>query len=112
MRVGQEIIPNQGFLERRAHEGIACPRPRQNLEVHPEKAQINDERDDDEADGTCGEMTNENIDIWVLLRVENVPEVNENSYTDGDNTKDSIHFGAPCTSHKGTRCKQPTPPFQ
>jgi hypothetical protein len=56
MRLEQELIALQRFLECRAHEMVASPRMRQDLEVNPEKREIDERRQDDETKNTGEEV--------------------------------------------------------
>jgi hypothetical protein len=64
LRIEQELVSSQSFLERRAHERVAWSGVLQNLEVDPEEGQVDHERENDETDSSIQEVT-----VKVGLRV-------------------------------------------
>jgi hypothetical protein len=64
LRIEQQLITLQGFLESRRHEGIAWSRVDENLEVDPEEDEVQDERKDDQSQRSVRKVTIEVCLSW------------------------------------------------
>ena len=48
----------------------------------------------------------------ALLDIEDVPEVNNDSNTNGNNGQDTVNLGGPREGHKGPTREKPDPPIE
>ncbi len=98
-------------------------------EMNPKERQIDDEGYDDKPDSSGKEVFRE-----VILRkeydqplfevntrgthhgvsltiVEDIPEIDKHSASNGGNGEDSVDFGSPRASHEDSSSDQPSPPL-
>ena len=128
MTVHQQFIANQGFLKRGRHESVTAAGVSEDGEVDPEEDQVEDQRDDDEANNPSEEMFGntflsyafEKAAVCEELRtyiirfppVQKVPKVNYDSNTDSHDGKDTVDLGRPGAGHEYASSKHPSPPIE
>lgn len=129
MSVHEQFIPLQSFLESRAHESVTGTGKLEDLEVHPEERQVNEERYDYQSYGTVNEMLgpvrlgdkiisycNSHLSKYStyhrmsLLDVQNFPQVPKNSGANGHKGEQAHHLASQGTSQPESSGKQPSPP--
>lgn len=128
LSVQQQLIPFQSFLESRAHKTVTRTGKLENLEVHPEERQVNEEWYDYQSDGTVTEMPGpvglgdhkllrlSLIEIYStyhrmpLFDVQNLPQVPNNSSADCRKGEQAHHLTSQSTSQPKSSGKQPSPP--
>lgn len=129
MSVHEQLIPLQSFLESRAHESVTGTGKLEDLEVHPEERQVNEERYDYQSYGTVNEMLgpvrlgdkiisycNSHLSKYLtyhrmsLLDVQNFPQVPKNSGANGHKGEQAHHLASQGTSQPEPSGKQPSPP--
>lgn len=109
MTVHQQLISNQGFLERGGHESVTRAGVGEDGEVNPEEEEIKDKRNNNEADHPGDEVlsdtflhhTSETVDICKEVNtyivgfppIQEIPKIDDDSDANGQDGKDAVDLG-------------------
>ena len=107
--VHQQLISNQGFLERGGHESVTRAGVGEDGEVNPEEEEIKDKRNNNEADNPGDEVlsdtflhhTSETVDICKEVNtyivgfppIQEIPKIDDDSDANGQDGKDAVDLG-------------------
>lgn len=108
--LSQEVV-GQGLLELRRHEIIARTALVQNAEVHLEPEEVEEQRDHNETDEARNKVLSELLDGQALADVQQIPQIDGNRRTDGEEGEDTDVLGGDGAGQGNTGQKQPLPPL-
>lgn len=107
-------VITKSLLKLRAHEIVSRTRPRQDGKMYLEPEEVEEERDNDKSHGASGEVLAKSDKVqspFLAVDVQQIPEVNKDSTTDGEEGEGSHVFRGDDAAHAETRQQQPFPPF-
>lgn len=111
--LGHKVVA-QGLLELWCHEVVTRARPREYGEVNLEPEEIHHERNNDKSDDARAKVFSKGRDAQrtlLAVDVEQVPEVDDDGYTDGEEGEGADILGANNARHADTSQEEPLPPL-
>jgi hypothetical protein len=113
-RVGQHDVVAQGLLELGGHEVVTGTRSVENSEVNLEPEQVEQERHDDQTEGTSSKVLAELLQADSTtgsIDVEEVPEINDNGRANGNESKDTDILDRDIARKSESGKDKPLPPL-
>ena len=125
MRVEKQLVALKSLLESGRHECISGSRVDENLEVNPEKQEVEEEWDDNETNDPVCEMS---VEVGLafqrrspktkgstyhgvsLLDIQNLPQVIQDGSPDAHKGKKADHLAAKSARQRSSSRKEPEPP--
>jgi len=104
----------ESLLEFGCHEVVTRTRSSQDGEMDLEPEEIEEEGNDDETQSTCSEVLSKGEEIQgtaFALDVKEIPEVDQNGTSNGEERECSNVLGGDDTAHAEASQQQPLPPF-
>lgn len=116
--VEQKLVALERLLEGRAHERISRSGILEHLEVSVEEGEVDDERPDDQANDSVGEML---VDVflpsamiltmthdWMTpFDIQNAPQIPHDRRTDAHKGEQADHLAAKSAGQRSARSEQP-----
>ena len=113
-RVGQHDVVAQGLLELGGHEVVTGTRSVENSKVNLEPEQVEQERHDDQTEGTSSKVLAELLQADSTtgsVDVEEVPEIDDNGRANGNESKDTDVLDRDIARKSESGKDKPLPPL-
>lgn len=110
----QHDVVAQGFLEFWRHEVVARAGSSQDGKVHLEPEKIEEEWQNDEANGAGCKVLSKQLQAngtVASLNIQKIPEINNNCRANGDESEETNVFGRDVAGQRKASQDEPLPPF-